>query len=95
MSAASVFEVGVKWRLRRERPNDMPMSAQVFLEDAQEIGLMMLPVSANDAAEVDLLEEGHPDPFDRLLVAQARVRGLRLVTADKTLAAFDSVALLV
>lgn len=36
----------------------------------------------------------HPDPFDRLLLAQAQVEGLRLVTHDERLASFDSQTIL-
>jgi PIN domain nuclease of toxin-antitoxin system len=49
----------------------------------------MLPMDAEDAGD---LSWRHGDPFDRLLPAQAIRQGLILVTADKTMRAFDDVA---
>lgn len=49
----------------------------------------MLPVPAPHALAVRDLPLHHRDPFDRMLVAQARVEGLRLVTRDRRLADDD------
>ncbi len=48
-----------------------------------------LPVTVRHGMALAELPALHGDPFDRLLVAQARVEGLILVTADRTLAAYD------
>ncbi|HVN45049.1 MAG TPA: PIN domain-containing protein, partial [Steroidobacteraceae bacterium] len=53
-----------------------------------ESGLIELPVAARHAAAVAGLPLHHTDPFDRLLIAQALTEPLRLVTADRTLAAY-------
>ncbi|WP_367269830.1 type II toxin-antitoxin system VapC family toxin [Roseateles sp.] len=58
-------------------------------------GFLELPVSAAHAAEVAMLELHHSDPFDRLLVAQALVEPLKLVTVDEVLAKYSDVVLLV
>ena len=44
---------------------------------------MELPVTGAHAVAVDLLPPIHKDPFDRILVAQAQIEGLTLLTADE------------
>lgn len=48
-----------------------------------------LPVDVGHALAVRHLPEHHRDPFDRLLVAQARLEGLTLVTADPRISRYD------
>ena len=54
-----------------------------------------LPVRAAHAAMVRKLPDLHRDPFDRLLIAQALVEPLRLVTSDESLAAYSNLVVLV
>jgi PIN domain nuclease of toxin-antitoxin system len=49
-----------------------------------------LPVTAEHAAAVETLEFLHRDPFDRLLLVQARHAGLRLLTADDQVLAYGT-----
>ena len=49
-----------------------------------------LPVTAEHAAAVETLELLHRDPFDRLLIVQARHEGLRLLTADDQVLAYGT-----
>ena len=49
-----------------------------------------LPVSLGHAAAVETLDLLHRDPFDRLLIVQARHEGLRLLTADDQVIAYGS-----
>jgi PIN domain nuclease of toxin-antitoxin system len=69
----------------------------VLLEDLGDVaaarGFDILPVSAEHAHAIRDLPLHHRDPFDRVLVAQARHEGLTLVTADRRLEAY-SVAVL-
>ena len=51
-------------------------------------GYRELPVSSEHAVAVLDLPPLHKDPFDRILVAQARVEGLTLLTADKVVAKY-------
>ncbi|HEX3172705.1 MAG TPA: type II toxin-antitoxin system VapC family toxin [Solirubrobacterales bacterium] len=53
----------------------------------------LLPISLRHADAVASLPHHHRDPFDRMLVAQAQVEGLTLVTSDRELARYQ-VALL-
>ena len=52
-------------------------------------GVQLLPVTDLHAADAAMLSRLHRDPFDRLLVAQARVRPARLLTADTRLAPYS------
>jgi PIN domain nuclease of toxin-antitoxin system len=54
---------------------------EFFTEKVRE-GLQVLPVEWRHAAAAEHLPPHHRDPFDRLLIAQAQVEGLRIVTAD-------------
>ena len=58
-------------------------------------GYRELPVSGEHAIEVGSLPDVHKDPFDRILIAQSRVEGMRLVTADKLVAQYSGDILLV
>jgi PIN domain nuclease of toxin-antitoxin system len=83
VSAASAWEVVIKSALGRLTLAD-PFEAHVV-----EAGFAPLPISFAHAAEVGRLPALHADPFDRMLVAQARLEGLTLVTHDRALARYD------
>ena len=88
VSAASAWEVAIKLALGRLRLQD-PIEEHV--RDAR---FQPLPITFAHAAEAGRLPPLHSDPFDRMLVAQARVEGLTLVTHDRDLVAYDVRALL-
>ena len=90
-SAASIWEVAIKSSIGR---TDFEFDAGILRRALVENGYVELPVSSRHAAEVTALPPIHRDPFDRLLVAQARVEGCQLLTADRRLAAYGSVVLL-
>lgn len=52
------------------------------------VGYEELPVSGEHAVAVDSLPLIHKDPFDRLLIAQAMIEGITLLTADSTIARY-------
>ncbi|WP_420633409.1 type II toxin-antitoxin system VapC family toxin [Candidatus Palauibacter sp.] len=84
VSAASAWEIATKYRIGR-----LPGSETVALDVVGHIagqGLRELPISVTDAERAGRLPGPHRDPFDRMLAAQALVRGLSLVSAD---AVFD------
>ena len=77
VSAASAWEIIIKVGLGKLRFPDA-------VEDAvRSSGFSPLPILLSHADAVALLPSFHADPFDRLLVAQARVEGLRFVTHDR------------
>jgi PIN domain nuclease of toxin-antitoxin system len=83
VSSASAWEIATKYRLGR-----MPQAeslVQGFREILEEQRFAALPVSVEHALAAGLLKAEHTDPFDRMLVAQARLEGLRLVTGDQAL----------
>lgn len=83
VSAASAWEIAIKVRLERLRLPDDP---QRFVpEQMAENALQPLPVQIRHALRVFDLPDVHRDPFDRLLVAQAVVEDLVLVTGDPQL----------
>ena len=84
-SAASLWEIAIKSGLGRA---DFRVDPRVLRRGLLENGYAELPVMGAHAVAVDLLPPLHKDPFDRLLIAQARVEGLTLLTADRMVARY-------
>ena len=84
LSAASSWEIAIKWAIGRLPLPDAP--ATYVPVRMQRSGVEGLPVEHTHALRVATLPNLHRDPFDRLLIAQAQVEGLTIVTVD---AAFD------
>lgn len=80
LSAASVWEIAIKTSIGKMQLPESPR--QVVPRETERQGLRPLPVSHSHALAVCDLPLHHADPFDRLLVAQARYEGLTLITAD-------------
>ena len=55
----------------------------VMLEVIEQQDFIKLPVTTRHGLEAAALPSHHADPFDRMLIAQARLEGLTLVTADR------------
>ena len=91
-SAVSVWEVAIK---NRKMPNYFVRGAAAFRDALSDHGVSELVVSGVHAAEVEHLPLVHGDPFDRLLIAQARVEQLTLLTTDTTLARYVAPIMLV
>ncbi len=81
-SAASVFEIAVKRSRGRLRLSDG------WARALPRVGLEPLPVTALHAEAVEHLPWHHRDPFDRLLIAQAVVEEMALVSADAQVSAY-------
>ncbi len=82
LSAAVVWEVAIKRSLGKlEVPGDIA-------EALVSTGAIPLPVTLAHAAAVEHLPPIHRDPFDRLLIAQARHESAALVTADPAIRAY-------
>jgi PIN domain nuclease of toxin-antitoxin system len=60
-----------------------------LVEQIAEQAMMELPVTVRHGLAVGRLPLHHRDPFDRLLIAQARCEGLMIVTADRAFVAYD------
>lgn len=84
-SSASLWEISIKNGLERSDFNVDPRRLwRMLLVN----GYRELPVTSEHAVAVNNLPPLHKDPFDRILVAQARVEGLTLLTADKAVAKY-------
>jgi len=79
ISAASIWETSIKGAQR------MGISAEHLCEDIEATGCIIVGVNARHAVRVGTLPDYHHDPFDRILLAQALVEGMRLVSADRQL----------
>ena len=84
-SAASLWEVAIKQQLGRE---DFRADARLLRRGLLDNGYAELPVTSAHAVALDLLSPLHKDPFDRMLIAQALVEGIMLLTADPNLARY-------
>jgi PIN domain nuclease of toxin-antitoxin system len=79
-SAASLWEVVIKNGQGRE---DFKVDPRVLRRNLLEHGYNELPITSGHAVQLDVLPPIHRDPFDRILVAQAIVEGMTLLTADE------------
>ncbi len=86
-SAASIWEVAIKASLGRD---DFDADPRILRRALVESGYRELAISAAHAAAVTDLPPVHRDPFDRILVAQARVEGIELLTDDPQVAAYGA-----
>lgn len=83
VSAARVWEIAIKVALGK---------LEFAAEPAEEIGangFAELPVTALHAQAAGRLPRHHDDPFDRMLIAQARLEGLTLVSRDEAFAGYE------
>jgi PIN domain nuclease of toxin-antitoxin system len=83
VSAASAWEVAVKIVLGRLR---IP---EPFEDGVADSGFSELPILFSHAKEILKLPMHHQDPFDRMLIAQATVEGLTVVTGDRLMHQYD------
>jgi PIN domain nuclease of toxin-antitoxin system len=82
VSVASLWEIAVKTRLRKLNPGTTLDSLPELVET---MGLALLAIVASHVIETVDPEPTTRDPFDRLLLAQCKVEGMRLVTLDRAL----------
>jgi PIN domain nuclease of toxin-antitoxin system len=87
VSAASIWEIAIKRGLGR---SDFVVDPRLLRRGLLDAGYTELPVTSEHAAAVAGLPPLHKDPFDRLLVAQAIVEGITLLTADDRVAQYPA-----
>lgn len=87
VSAASIWEIAIKRQVGKLRFEGSAV------EEVVEAGFDLLPIAGSDAERAGDLPPHHRDPFDRMLVAQAQVHELTVVTRDPAFDSYD-VALL-
>jgi len=84
-SAASVWEVAIKRGLGR---SDFQADPRLLRRGLLDNGYSELPILSDHVVALDSLPSIHKDPFDRMLVAQATVEGIALLTADPVVAQY-------
>ena len=83
VSAASLWEIAIKTRIGKLDPLHPLEAIPVFCETS---AIALLPIDHRHALAAVDPEPGTRDPFDRLLLGQCAVEGMRLVTLDRALA---------
>jgi PIN domain nuclease of toxin-antitoxin system len=84
-SSASLWEVVIKRGLGRD---DFKVDPRLLRRGLLDNGYSELPIGSEHVVAIDNLPAVHKDPFDRILVAQAQVEGITLLTADPTVARY-------
>jgi PIN domain nuclease of toxin-antitoxin system len=84
VSAASLWEMAIKAAQGR-----LTFPVDRMPEIVAEMGFEPLSMTMSHALEAGSLPRHHDDPFDRMLIAQARLDGLTLVTLDRQFAQYD------
>ena len=85
LSAVSAWEIAVKNALGR---SDFQVDARVLRRGLLDNGYQELVITSEHAVSIASLPPIHNDPFDRILVAQATVEGILLLTTDALLAQY-------
>ncbi len=87
LSAASSWEIAIKFALGKLR---LPEAPERFVpEYMSATRIRQLQITHYHALAVGKLEAHHSDPFDRILIAQARSEGMILLTADSMFSKYD------
>lgn len=84
-SAASLWEITIKNSLGR---SDFSVNAHLLRRGLLDNGWQELPINSSHALAVEHLPPIHKDPFDRILLAQAEVEGILLLTTDNVVARY-------
>jgi PIN domain nuclease of toxin-antitoxin system len=85
-SAASLWEVAIKRRLGRE---DFKVDARLLRRGLLDNGYSELPIISDHVVATESLPPLHRDPFDRILVTQATVEGVTLLTIDSLVSQYE------
>ncbi len=83
VSIASIWEIAIKVSIRK-----LPMPDDL-LEQINSSSINILPISPEHALAVTHLPHHHRDPFDRMLVAQAQMENLPIMSMDKNIRLYE------
>ncbi len=87
VSAASLWEIVIKRGLGRE---DFQVDARLLRRGLLDNGYTELPIGTQHVVAIDALPPLHEDLFDRVLIAQAVVEGITLLTTNETVARYPA-----
>jgi PIN domain nuclease of toxin-antitoxin system len=85
-SAASLWEIAIKSTMGRD---DFKVEPRLLRRGLLDNGYVELPITSQHVVNIVGLPPLHKDPFDRLLLAQALIEGVTLVTTDAQLARYS------
>jgi PIN domain nuclease of toxin-antitoxin system len=85
-SAASLWEIVVKYD--QGQRDDFQVDARLLRRGLLDNGYSELPISSEHVVAVASLPQIHKDPFDRILIAQATIEGILLLTTDPLVARY-------
>lgn len=96
-SSASVWEIAIK---HMKNPKAMRISGSKLSDGCQQVGFRMLPIDDSHVAALETLHRPeaappHHDPFDRIMLAQAKAERLRFMTHDSLLPYYGEACLLI
>jgi len=86
LSIASLWEIAIKISIGKLEPYQT--FDNIFVQHLERNNIQLLPISVEHLAAVSQLPRHHGDPFDRLLIAQAQVENLSIISADATFDAY-------
>jgi PIN domain nuclease of toxin-antitoxin system len=85
-SAASMWEISIKSGMGR---NDFQVNARILRRALLDNEYVELPINCDHALATEALPPLHRDPFDRILIAQATVEGITLLTTDSLISQYS------
>jgi PIN domain nuclease of toxin-antitoxin system len=85
-SAVSLWEIAIKNDLGR---SDFSVDARLLRRGLLDNDYREVPVASEHAVAIVALPANHKDPFDRMLIAQAMVEGITLLTSDAIVAQYS------
>lgn len=77
VSIVSLWEITIKWRIGK-----LEYSGTSLLGSLSDLGISLLPVTSMHLIAIDPLTFHYRDPFDHLIIAQAKAEGAEIVTSD-------------
>jgi PIN domain nuclease of toxin-antitoxin system len=83
VSAVTPWEITIKQAVGR-----LSFPLELFPEMIENLGFEVLPILPSHAIAIGALPRHHNDPFDRMLIAQALMEGLTLVSSDRAIARY-------
>lgn len=87
LSSASIWEMMIKSNLSKL---DLPENPRLFIKEQVALNsIYILNITMDHSFEIYGLPEIHKDPFDRMLIAQASIEGLTLITTDSLIAQYS------
>jgi PIN domain nuclease of toxin-antitoxin system len=85
-SIASIWEIGIK---HSNGKLDLKFNLEEIIKITESSLIELLPISVNHILKNSSLPFNHRDPFDRLLIAQAQIENLTIITKDTLFSSYD------